>query len=83
MAAVASSGMVIETGFTAPLRAFANAPAEGQRALGSFAVARRITRVTASGTSEVGGSGIGSLACFIKTATGVSAENGTRPVKSS
>ena len=72
------SGLVV-----ARVIAFAKAAAEGQRAAGSFAVARRMARVTSSRTSFVGGRGMGSLACFISTATGVSAEKGTRPVKSS
>ncbi len=71
------------TEVVAAVIARAKAVAVGQRAAGSFAVARRIARVTSSLTSDTGGRGIGSLACFISTATGVSAEKGTCPVKSS
>ena len=57
-----------------------NAPAVGQRSSGFFVVAFSSARRSGSGTTSGGGSGSGSWTCFIITASGVSAENGTRPV---
>ena len=55
------------------------APAVGQRSSGFLAAAFSSARSIGSGTTSGAGSGSGSCTCFISTATGVSAENGTRP----
>ena len=57
-----------------------NSEAALHRSSGFLATALRIARVNGSGTSDGGGSGMGSWRCFMRMARGVSAENGTRPV---
>ncbi len=54
--------------------------AVAQRSSGFLAVALSTARISPSGTSATEGSGMGSLTCFIRMATGVSATKGTCPV---
>src|SRR5437867_1907558 len=56
------------------------APAVGHRSSGFLAMLFSSARTSGSGTVDGGGIGIGSVTCFISTATGVSAAKGTRPV---
>ena len=79
--AALSVGAICTVGVS-PARATAStkAPAVRQRSAGFLASAFSSTVMSGSGTSLSGGSGIGSFTCFISTAIGVSALNGTRPV---
>ncbi len=61
-------------------RAATKAPALGHRSSGFLAVHLRSARRSGSGTVSGDGSGRGSCTCFMRMATGVSAEKGTRPV---